>query len=88
MSTKLSIGIIALAALTLALSSLVLSPVWAAFPNPGEGHDTTGSRGNSDNENEDGCSGNSAGNGCAEDITAGKSDNVKVEGDCCGKSDD
>jgi hypothetical protein len=84
MTTKITIGIIAATTLMLALSSVVANQVWAAFPNSGKGHETTGSSGASDNDKDGGCSGNSAGKGCAEDIHAGKSDNVKVEGTCCG----
>ena len=87
MKTTYAIGIIVLTALTLALSSVVVNQAWAAFPNPGQGHETTASKGNSDNEHEDGCPGGSAGNGCAEDISAGKSGNIKVKGECCGKSE-
>jgi hypothetical protein len=86
MKTVFSIGAIALTALTLALSSVIVNQAWAAFPNPGQGHETTASKGASGNQHEGGCPGNSAGKGCAEDISAGKSGNIKVKGDCCGNS--
>jgi hypothetical protein len=87
MKTVFVIGIVALTALTLALSSVVVNQAWAAFPNPGQGHETTASKGASDNTHDGGCPGNSAGNGCSESISAGKSGNIKVKGECCGKSD-
>jgi hypothetical protein len=89
MNTKLSIGLIVMTALTLTLSSVVVNHAWAANSagaDTGQGHEKTGSKGNSGQDRDGGCSGNSGGNGCAEDIHAGKSDQIKVEGTCCGKA--
>jgi hypothetical protein len=83
MNKYLTIGMISIAALTLALSSVVANQVWAVdLDNPGKGH-----------ERQTDCDHGPEGQGCpgksedadghfeCETITAGKSGNVK-DSDC------
>lgn len=82
MRAKLSVETIAMAALILALSSVAVNQVLAANEagaDQGKGHKKTCSAGNSDNEKDGPCPGNSGGHGSSETTNAGQSDQIKKE---------